>query len=41
MSRTIEAIIEKLAAVKRAAMPVHGKRLTANWQNGLEAGGHV
>jgi hypothetical protein len=37
MSRTIEAIIEKLAPIKRVAMRVHAKRLTANWQNGLEA----
>jgi hypothetical protein len=41
MSRTIEAIIQKLAHVKRAAMPTPAKQLTANWQNGLEAGGHV
>ncbi|PYJ45330.1 MAG: hypothetical protein DME85_13450 [Verrucomicrobia bacterium] len=41
MSRTIEAIIEKLEPVKRRSIPTHAKRLTANWQNGLESGSHV
>jgi len=41
MSRTIEAIIAHMAPVKRGAMPTHAKRLTANWQNGLESGTHV
>jgi hypothetical protein len=41
MSRTIEAIIQKLAHVKRAPMPTSAKQLTATWHNGLEAGGHV
>ena len=41
MSRTIEAIIAYTTSVKRAAVPPAVKRLTANWQNGLEAGGRV
>ena len=41
MSRTIEAIIKKFARVERAPMQMAGKRLTANWQDGLESGGHV
>jgi hypothetical protein len=40
MSRTIEAIIAHMAR-KRGAIPPHAKRLRANWQNGLESGGHV
>jgi hypothetical protein len=41
MSRTIEAIIAHMTSVKHAAVPPAVKRLTANWQNGLEAGGRV
>jgi hypothetical protein len=41
MSRTIEAIIGKLATAKRAATPAHRRRLTANWHSGLEVGGQV
>jgi hypothetical protein len=41
MSRTFEAIMAKLAPGKRAAASAHVKRLGANWQNGLESGGHV
>ena len=39
MSRTIEPIIGHMPLLKR--MPTYPKRLTANWQFGLEAGGHV
>ena len=41
MSRTIEAIMAHMAPAKHNPMPVHAKPLTANWQTGLEAGGHV
>src|SRR3954471_11252567 len=41
MSRTIEAIMTHMAPATHNAMPVHAKPLTANWQTGLGAGGHV
>ena len=41
MSRTIEAIIQKLAQVKHAPLPAPAKQLTANWQSGFETGAHV
>jgi hypothetical protein len=41
MSRTIEAIIANLARPNRSAIATQPKRLTANWQNGFESGGHV
>jgi hypothetical protein len=41
MNRTIEAKIDKFAGAKSDIMPANAKRLTANWQNGLESGGHV
>jgi hypothetical protein len=41
MSRTIEAIIANLARPNRSARLPQPKRLTANWQNGLESGCHV
>ena len=39
MSRTIEAIIQKLTQVKHAPLPPPAKHLTANWQSGFETGG--
>ncbi|HEX3420983.1 MAG TPA: hypothetical protein VHT01_07125 [Candidatus Udaeobacter sp.] len=39
MSRTIEPIVGHMPLLKR--MPTYPKRLTANWQFRLEAGGHV
>jgi hypothetical protein len=41
MNRTIEAKIDKLAEARPNMMPANAKRLTANWQNGLESGGLV
>jgi hypothetical protein len=41
MCRTIEAIMAHMAPVKPAPVPAPAKRLTATWQHGLEAGGHV
>ncbi|HST30378.1 MAG TPA: hypothetical protein VLK27_06015 [Chthoniobacterales bacterium] len=41
MSRIIEAIIWRLAEPKRVVLATQPKRLVANWQNGLESGGHV
>ena len=41
MNKTIEAIIAHVAPVKRGAIPAHVKRLTGNWQSGLEAGGYA
>jgi hypothetical protein len=41
MSRTIEAIIQKLAPLKRAPVLAPAKRVTAIWQSGFETGGHV
>lgn len=41
MSRTIEAIIQKLTQVKRAPLPAPAKQLTANWQSGFETSGHL
>jgi hypothetical protein len=41
MSRTLEAIVANLAQPSRSAIPTQPKRLTTNWQNGLESGSHV
>jgi hypothetical protein len=41
MSRTIEAIIAQVAPVQRRSMPMHAKRLRANWQNGFESGTRI
>ncbi|HEX4665931.1 MAG TPA: hypothetical protein VH207_04975 [Chthoniobacterales bacterium] len=37
----MEAIMTQLAPAKRNVIPTPAKLLTANWQTGLEAGGHV
>jgi len=41
MSKTIEAIIAHIAALKRRPLPTPAKRLTANWQNGFVSGTYV
>ena len=41
MNRTIEAIVDRTATVKRAATRARAKQLSAYWQTGLESGGLV
>jgi hypothetical protein len=41
MSKTIEAIAAHLVPVKRPVIAAGAKQLSAHWQNGFEAGGHV
>jgi hypothetical protein len=41
MSKTIEAVVEQTAIVKRAATAARAKQLIAHWQNGFESGGLV
>jgi hypothetical protein len=41
MSRTIETIAAHLVPVKLPAPTARARQLSANWQSGLEFGGHV
>lgn len=41
MSRTIETIAAHLIPVKRPVSTAQERQLSANWQSGLESGGHV
>ncbi len=41
MSRTIEAIMARTEAAKRNSTSASSRLLSANWQNGLEAGTQV
>jgi hypothetical protein len=41
MSKTIEAVTEQTATVKRTATAARAKQLIAHWQNGFESGGLV
>jgi hypothetical protein len=41
MSKTLEAIAAHLVPMKRPVIAARAKQLTANWQNGFEAGGHM
>ena len=41
MNKTIEAVVDQAATVKRAATSATAKPLSGRWQTGLESGGFV